>query len=133
LSIPADYKPSDPAPAILAYHGSRELDSRMETTTQISTLPVIAIYPEGTSGTNGLSWAGAPYSTCVDDVQFTTDLLNELESKYCVDASRIYATGISNGGGFTPLTVAVGSVSCRMCCGRSAAEDFRLVDQGRQV
>jgi polyhydroxybutyrate depolymerase len=103
LSIPAEYKPSDPAPVILAYHGRRELDSRMETTTEISKLPVIAIYPEGTGGTNGSSWEGAPYSTDANDVQFTTDLLNDLESKYCVDAGRIYATGISNGGGFTSL------------------------------
>ena len=55
----------------------------METTTEISKLPVIAIYPEGTGGTNGSSWEGAPYSTGANDVQFTTDLLNELESKYC--------------------------------------------------
>lgn len=114
LSIPADYKPSDPAPVILAYHGSRELYSRMETTTEISTLPVIAIYPEGTRGTNGSSWEGAPYSTGADDVQFTTDLLNELESKYCVDTSRIYAAGISNGGGFTSL------LACQLA-GRIAA------------
>ncbi|HKV58067.1 MAG TPA: PHB depolymerase family esterase [Ktedonobacteraceae bacterium] len=34
-----------------------------------------------------------------DDVQFTRDLINYLESNYCVDTHRIYVTGYSEGGG----------------------------------
>jgi polyhydroxybutyrate depolymerase len=34
-----------------------------------------------------------------DDVQFISDLLDYLESNLCVDSSRVYEAGVSNGGG----------------------------------
>jgi len=34
-----------------------------------------------------------------NDVQFVSDLLDRLESTLCVDPSRIYVAGVSNGGG----------------------------------
>lgn len=37
---------------------------------------------------------------------FTTDLVNRIKDNYCVDESRVYATGQSNGGGF------VGTLAC---------------------
>ena len=49
-------------------------------------------------------WEGAPYSTSgVDDKVFTTDLLNHLKANYCIDEQRIYASGLSNGGGFVDV------------------------------
>jgi poly(3-hydroxybutyrate) depolymerase len=35
-----------------------------------------------------------------DDVQFTTDILDQIQSLYCLDPSRITVTGKSDGGGF---------------------------------
>lgn len=35
-----------------------------------------------------------------DDVQFTADILNEVEDLYCIDPSRIGVTGKSDGAGF---------------------------------
>src|SRR2546425_9668380 len=44
-----------------------------------------------------------PYTTLfrshVDDVGFTTDLIDHLQFTLCVDPHRIYAVGFSNGGG----------------------------------
>ncbi len=42
-------------------------------------------------------WQGVP-GVDVDDKQFPTDILDQLESLYCVDPSRIFATGRSDGG-----------------------------------
>lgn len=41
------------------------------------------------------SWAGANYSevSIDEDLQFVSDLLDEIRLDYCVDDSRIYATG----------------------------------------
>ena len=39
----------------------------------------------------------------IDDVKFTLELLDQIEKDYCIDKSRIYAAGKSNGGGFTNL------------------------------
>ena len=50
------------------------------------------------------SWQGAPYSIPgVNDTQFISDLIDFLPSRYCIDTTRIYATGKSNGGGFVSV------------------------------
>jgi polyhydroxybutyrate depolymerase len=36
-----------------------------------------------------------------DDVAFISSLLDVLPSRACIDTKRVYATGVSNGGGFT--------------------------------
>ena len=38
-----------------------------------------------------------------DDVQFISDLLDYVESDLCVNTSRVYAAGVSNGGGMAAL------------------------------
>lgn len=35
----------------------------------------------------------------VDDIQFTLDMISDLQDNLCVDSKRIYAAGKSNGGG----------------------------------
>jgi polyhydroxybutyrate depolymerase len=60
------------------------------------------VRPEGTGGLQ--SWNGG--DTCcgtalaqgVDDVGFMKALLAELQTQLCVDESRVYASGLSNGG-----------------------------------
>lgn len=47
------------------------------------------------------AWQGPTYARPgVSDKIFTTDLVSRIKNNYCVDESRIYATGHSNGGGF---------------------------------
>lgn len=42
----------------------------------------------------------------MNDLQFTSDLLEYMRDNFCIDNTRIYATGKSNGGGF------VGTLAC---------------------
>lgn len=64
----------------------------------------IAVYPDSLVGPGGPTYwninqaPGRP-----DDVQFISDLLNYVESDLCVDTSRVYAAGVSNGGGMAAL------------------------------
>ena len=52
-------------------------------------------------------WQGPCYANPkVNDQIFTTELLTNLTEEYCIDSTRIYANGKSNGGGF------VGSLAC---------------------
>lgn len=37
----------------------------------------------------------------MNDIGFVEDLIKSLQSQYCIDSTRIYASGMSNGGGFT--------------------------------
>jgi polyhydroxybutyrate depolymerase len=62
----------------------------------------IAVYPNPIDKADGHTYwnindrqpGGGP-----DDVQFIADLLDYVESNLCVDMSRVYAVGVSNGGG----------------------------------
>jgi poly(3-hydroxybutyrate) depolymerase len=49
------------------------------------------VYPNGIGG----AWAGPSYakSTVQEDLQFVADILDDIRANWCVDDSRIYATG----------------------------------------
>lgn len=109
LHVPAEYRESKPNPVVLSFHGRTRDAAYQEELSEFSGGDVIAVYPQGLIGTDGEpSWQGAPYSPAVDDVQFTGDLLDELERTLCVDRGRIFAAGKSNGGGFAAI------LACRM-------------------
>jgi poly(3-hydroxybutyrate) depolymerase len=46
-------------------------------------------------------WEGDPDSSGVDDIGFVSDMISHFSDRYCIDTTRIYAAGKSNGGGFT--------------------------------
>ncbi|MGH3433498.1 MAG: alpha/beta hydrolase family esterase [Thermocrispum sp.] len=109
LHVPQRYRPWRPQAVVLSFHGRTRTAEYQEELSQFSGTGVVAVYPQGLIGTDGEpSWQGAHYSPAVDDVRFVDDLLDELERTLCVDRTRVYATGKSNGGGFT------GVLACRM-------------------
>ncbi|KAL2352787.1 putative ferulic acid esterase [Cryomyces antarcticus] len=104
LHVPASYAVGEPAPLILCFHGKGQPASEIEEHTQLSNphfnKDAVVVYPQGSQ------WTGdpaAPPLRKVNDVEFTADLLDHIESRYCIDRSRIYATGFSNGGGLVGL------------------------------
>jgi polyhydroxybutyrate depolymerase len=105
LHLPAGYRSHHPAPVVLAFHGHNGTGKDIEAFSGIDALGAIAVYPVGLPGTDGeTSWQSAPYAAPgVDDVRFVSDLLDRLQRTLCVDPNRVYATGKSNGGGFTAL------------------------------
>jgi len=62
----------------------------------------IVAYPEGVATSwNAGDCCGTAWTDSVDDIAFTKALLDKLESDYCIDPKRVYATGMSNGGFFS--------------------------------
>ncbi|MFC8124271.1 alpha/beta hydrolase family esterase [Streptomyces sp. NPDC057302] len=112
LHLPEGYTGDRALPVVLAFHGRGNTGGGTEEFSKLSTLPAIVAYPEGVVGTGDgqrQAWQGAPYAAPgVDDVAFTGALLDSLEARLCVDPRRVYATGKSNGAGFTAL------LACRM-------------------
>jgi len=99
---------------ILSYHGgNRNASSQLQLDNLISpyfnTLSAILIYPQGIAA----KWQGIPGSTA-NDTGFTADILNSLEEDYCIDSSRIYATGKSDGAGFTNTLACDRTLSTRI-------------------
>jgi polyhydroxybutyrate depolymerase len=87
-------------PIVLAFHGSGSNGAAMAGYTGLSVVGdgegFLAVYPYASSG----PWnQGSTSATAPDDVRFTSDLLDVLEDRWCIDPRRVYATGVSAGGG----------------------------------
>lgn len=102
IHTPSSYNTNTQYPIIVGFHGSSSIGFFFEADTGLDaaeyTGDKITVYPNGLGG----AWAGANYSvaTVAQDLQFVWDLLADIRKKYCVDSARIYATGLSIGGGF---------------------------------
>src|SRR4051812_5035774 len=59
----------------------------------------IVVYPSGT-GTPRI-WHAGRGPRLMKDVRFIADLIDKLEADYNIDPQRIYANGLSNGGGMS--------------------------------
>jgi polyhydroxybutyrate depolymerase len=98
---PGSRPPATPLPIVVMFHGAgseaRGTESSTGVTVAANRYGFIAVYPNA----NGKYWnLGGTGTTGEDDVDFVRALLDRLESNLCVDESRLYATGGSNGGGF---------------------------------
>ncbi|KAL6864610.1 carbohydrate esterase family 1 protein [Trichoderma novae-zelandiae] len=121
ISIPPRYHTEIPTPAVLSYHrGTTTAESQLVldqlTNTELNT-EFIVIYPSiltthaNTEGQN--IWQGDPSDT-INDVQFTADMLNHVQSQYCIDPTRIFATGKSDGAGFCNVLACDRTLSTRI-------------------
>lgn len=103
LIVPDSYDPSAPTPLVLNFHGfssnpqQQALFSLIEPVAQAHGVLVALPWGGGNSWNGGLC-CGEGMTTDRDDVGFSRALVQELESQLCVDSSRIYAMGMSNGG-----------------------------------
>ncbi|HXW56153.1 MAG TPA: PHB depolymerase family esterase [Candidatus Cybelea sp.] len=103
VHLPKYYSTSNRWPLVFVIHGRTGTGPGMERIAYFDSFAdrngIIAIYPNGVSR----SWAdGRGDSPAerdgVDDIAFFSAMLDKLESTYSVDTSRVYASGLSNGG-----------------------------------
>jgi len=109
LHIPRAYDLSHLYPLVLNFHGHGSTALHQAQITGFSrladSLGFIVAYPQGSFGPRNLTgWSsGGPNQPDTNDVLFVSNLLNTLQSELCIDPTRIYATGFSNGGGLTSV------------------------------
>jgi polyhydroxybutyrate depolymerase len=112
LYIPESYNPSKPAPLVLNFHGYGSNAIEQESYSGFKAVAdqagFVLVTPEATSDPQEWFLYGPIEPDYVDDFAFIDRLIDYLEATLCIDASRVYATGISNGGGMTSL------VGCRL-------------------
>jgi polyhydroxybutyrate depolymerase len=120
VHVPPSYDGSTPVPLVLDFHGFavnktwQAAYSGMKERADASGF--IAVYPqalfglpddpEGENRPDGPSWnagncCGKAVATGVDDVGFIRTLVERLALEDKIDRTRVYATGLSNGGGMS--------------------------------
>jgi polyhydroxybutyrate depolymerase len=89
-----------PAPLLLAFHGSGGSGRFMEGYSHLggatSAAGVVGLFPDALHG----RWRLEDEGSGPDDVGFVRALLDVVGRTACVDSARVWATGVSNGGGF---------------------------------
>jgi polyhydroxybutyrate depolymerase len=108
LHVPPEFDPAQPTPVVLIFHGGGTNAKTMVRFCELSKTAdragFLAVYPSGTGhNPNLLTWnagncCGNAMRQNVDDVGFVRALLDDLAGVAPVDAKRVFATGMSNGG-----------------------------------
>jgi polyhydroxybutyrate depolymerase len=99
LTTPLDHDGDTPLPVVLDFHGLMEgadIHSRMsDMTPDALEEGYVLVTPNGTG--TPIRWAVDPDREANADLVYTDALLDQLEAMLCIDTSRVYATGLSNG------------------------------------
>jgi len=104
LYVPKSYDPTKPTPLVLNLHTAMSWPTSSMNISQWNLVAdeqeFIVVYPEGT-GRGPKSWemTGSETPSRMPDVIFISELIDKLEASYNIDKTRIYANGMSNGGG----------------------------------
>jgi polyhydroxybutyrate depolymerase len=98
-SAPAWDEGGDPLPLVVDFHGLAEGSDVHAQMTQLGPKGVedgfVTVFPHGTG--QPVRWDVEPNVDANADLAFVGALLDEVEAARCIDTSRVYATGLSNG------------------------------------
>jgi polyhydroxybutyrate depolymerase len=101
LHIPPGYRPGEPVPLVINLHGFSTGAADQETLSGMSNKAdeagFVVVHPEAQGDPPGWSLAEDPQE--VADVAFIRDLVEDLQQDLSIDPKRIFAVGMSNGGG----------------------------------
>ena len=138
LYVPRSYDRTKPAPLVISMHGGAMWGAAQKETSQWNKVAedqgFIVVYPTGAAGEGPRHWrmGGAGL---MKDVRFISELIDSLEAAYNIDPARIYADGLSNGGGMafvlsctlSDRIAAVGMVAAAQLLPWSWCTDHRAV------
>lgn len=139
LHVPASYDGTKPVPLVISLHGGalwpaaqREID-RWDRVADAQGF--IVVHPSGLSGRGPRAWSAGREPGLTRDVRFIADLIDTLSAAYEIDRTRIYASGLSNGGGMafalscrlSDRIAAIGAVSVAIFLPWSGCADERAL------
>lgn len=107
VHVPPGYDGSRAVPLVLVLHGLGGDGAGMARLTHFNAVAdqggFIVAYPDGYE--RRWTFGKLPLIGGVDDVECITALIAALSSDLCIDQARIYAVGMSNGGGLVDLLI----------------------------
>ena len=103
LYVPRSYDRTKPTPLVISMHGGAMWPAAQKETSQWNKVAesqgFIVVYPSGIRGDGPRHWRVGRGAGLMRDVRFISELIDTLEAAYNIDPARIYANGLSNGGG----------------------------------
>ncbi|MEJ4100138.1 PHB depolymerase family esterase [Corynebacterium mastitidis] len=102
LSRPTTPAPEAGYPVIFMFHGWQETAVLMQEYAQMDGAQALVVYPDGLAR----AWGGGPYAETNEnrgDETLVRDIVERLARTYPIDRERVFAAGMSNGGGFATL------------------------------
>jgi len=107
VRLPSSYDEDTPTPLVLSFHGRATTAALQENVSGFTAVAeangFIVVYPEGTGAQqtwNAGYCCGEAQQNNVDDLGFTSAIIDRLSAELCIDQRRVYANGLSNGGYF---------------------------------
>lgn len=107
LHVPPNYDPTKPTPLVLNFHGYTSNMMQQEFFSMMSPKAdaegFIVAYPNGLKNSDGAQSWNAGFCCAFDDLErddigFVNAMIDDIQGAGCIDAKRVYATGMSNGG-----------------------------------
>ena len=103
LYIPSTYDGTEDIPLVFNFHGyTSNAQQQMfygDFRAIADTANFLVVHPQGTIDFAGQAHWNVGWGTSnVDDVSFTSALIDSLAADYAIDLDRVYSTGMSNGG-----------------------------------
>jgi polyhydroxybutyrate depolymerase len=109
LHVPKNYDPAIPVPLVISLHGFAEWPAHQMEISRWNDLAdregFLVVYPAGTGFP--LRWRlrgdSSDPNLPMTDVRFISELIDRLMAEYKIDPARVYANGLSNGGGMSDV------------------------------
>jgi polyhydroxybutyrate depolymerase len=103
LYVPNSYVTGNQVPLVFNFHGySSNATQQMwygDFRAIADTAGFIIVHPEGTLDNSGVThWNVGWGGSTVNDINFTSTLIDSIASEYSINLDRVYSTGMSNGG-----------------------------------
>lgn len=107
ITVPEPQDTTEPVPIVFDFHGLMEgadIHSTMSGYSEVAQQEgFVVVFPEGTGQPLRWDTSGDPSTNA--DLAFFDALLGEVGNTACIDMSRVYATGLSNGAMFTSFLI----------------------------
>ena len=103
LYVPKSYDRSKPTPLIISMHGAGLWGAAQRDMSQWNRVAdaegLIVVYPSGVGARGIRVWHEEERPGISRDGKFISELIDTLAAHYNIDPTRVYANGLSNGGG----------------------------------
>ena len=103
LYVPKSYVSARQTPLVISMHPGGGWPAEQREVSQWNRVAdehgFIVVYPSGIKGDSLNMWRMDAAAGLEGDIRFIADLIDKLKTEYNIDSSRVYADGLSNGGG----------------------------------